>query len=248
MKTNVLLALRPRLLTRTTLAASRDQRPVAAPPAPGDRRGWRGRFLAWVGALGLAAGAGVLHAAEDEAVFADSFEGQLGPGWSWLREAGADWCVRDGGLEIHVRPGDARTVQNALVRAAPDRRAGAFAIEVTVRNWTRPIQQFEQAGITWYHDGQPAMKLVKELVDGQLMIIPGRKGMTNETVQLRLVVTAHSYTAQFRPDAAGEFQTAATGKLPPPGNDQVSLQCYHGPTHAEHWIRFDDFRIVKLSE
>ena len=89
-------------------------------------------------------------------------------------------------------------------------------------------------------------KLVKELVDGKLMIIPGRKPMTSKTVQLRLIVTADSFVAQFRPDARGEFQTAATGKLPAPGNDQVSIQCYNGPANAEHWIRFDDFRILEL--
>jgi hypothetical protein len=151
-------------------------------------------------------------------------------------------------LEIRVRPGDANTVRNALVRLAPDRRQGRFAIEVTVTNQQPPKQQYEQAGITWYTSGKPVFKLVKELVDGQLMIIPGRKPMTNDSVQLRLVVTADSWTAQFRPGGQGEFQTAETGKLPPPGDDRVSLQCYHGPTEAEHWIRFDDFRIQKLAD
>lgn len=89
-------------------------------------------------------------------------------------------------------------------------------------------------------------KLVKELVDGQLMIIPGRKPMTNATVQLRLLLEGDSFTAQFRPDAKGEFQTAETGKLPCGDNEQVSLQCHHGPTDTEHWIRFTDFRIVEL--
>jgi hypothetical protein len=187
-----------------------------------------------------------LPASEPVVVFSESFDGKLSEGWSWLREDPQDWCIREQALEIHVQPGDANTVRNALVRKAPDRREGTFAVEVTVRNHRVPTRQFEQAGITWYNNGRPVFKLVKELVDGQLMIIPGRKPMTNEMVQLRLVVTADSWTAQFRPDGQGEFQTAAEGKLPPPGDDQVSLQCYHGPTDAEHWIRFDDFRILKL--
>jgi hypothetical protein len=118
---------------------------------------------------------------------------------------------------------------------------------VTVTNISPPNQQYEQAGITWYHDGKPVLKLVKELVNGQLMIIPGRKPIEDKAVQLRLIVTASSFTAQYRGRAPGKYQTAATGELPPPGKDEVSIQCYEGPDKAEHWIRFDDFRITRLA-
>ncbi|RME92141.1 MAG: hypothetical protein D6766_10550, partial [Verrucomicrobia bacterium] len=103
-----------------------------------------------------------------------------------------------------------------------------------------------QAGITWYHDGQPVFKLVKELVDGQLMMIPGRQPMTHETVQLRLEVRGRSYVARYRPGARGPWLESARGELSPPGRDEISLQGYHGPADAEHWVRFDDFRIVRL--
>lgn len=179
-------------------------------------------------------------------VFEDRFDAKPGAGWRWLRKDAADWLVREGALEIRVRPGDANTVRNALVRSAPDRRQGRFAIEVSVTNLQPPKQQYEQAGLTWYHGGKPVFKLVKERVDGQLMIIPGRRAMTDDTVQLRLVVSGTSWSAQFRPEGKGEFQTAATGELPAPGEDEISIQCYHGPSDAEHWIRFDDFRIVEL--
>ena len=183
--------------------------------------------------------------AQDTTIFEDHFDHSLSDGWSWIRQQPARWCVRNGALEIRIMPGDANTVENALVRKAPDRREGALAIEVTVTALNEPIQQYEQAGLTWYHDGKPAFKLVKELVDGQRMIIPGRKPMERPTVQLRLVVTADSYTAQYRTRGKGPFQTVGTGPLPPPGDDQISLQCYHGPPDKNHWIRFDDFRIVQ---
>ena len=190
----------------------------------------------------------VVALAAETVVFEDQFDTQPAAGWRWLREDAPDGRVRDGALEIRIRPGDANTVRNALVRAAPDRRQGRFAVEVTVTNLKPPTEQYEQAGITWYTDGKPVFKLAKERVDGQLLIIPGRKTMPNETVRLRLVVSGNSWTAQFRPDNKGEFQTAATGELPPPASDDISIQCYHGPADAEHWIRFDDFRIVKLGD
>lgn len=138
--------------------------------------------------------------------------------------------------------------QTILAREAPDRSKGKFAIEVTVTNTVKPTRQYEQAGITWYHDGKPVFKLVKEFIDGQLYIIPGRKPMPAKSVQLRLIVTADRWTAQYRPDAKGEFQTAAAGGLPAPGKDQVSIQCYNGPPDSKHWIRFDDFRIQRLDD
>jgi hypothetical protein len=180
--------------------------------------------------------------------FQGQFDGKLGAGWHWLREDAKTWRIKDATLEIRVEPGLADTVKNALVRPAPDRSQGKYAIEVTVANAIKPTNQYEQAGITWYVDGKPVFKIVKELIDGKLHIIPGKVPMDAERVQFRVIVTADSFTAQFRPDAKGDWQTAAAGKLPPPGKDEVSIQCYNGPADAEHWIRFDDFRIVQLSD
>jgi regulation of enolase protein 1 (concanavalin A-like superfamily) len=198
--------------------------------------------------VALAIGGAACFAAEPEVVFEDDFSKKLGDGWSWLREDPEAWRIQDGALEIRVEPGKAHDVKNALVREAPDRSQGTFAIEVTVTNTTKPTTQWEQAGITWYIDGKPKFKLVKEFIDGDLYIIPGRKPMGAKTVQLRLIVTADGFTAQFRPEGKGDFRTAAEGQLPPPKKDQVSIQCYNGPPNAEHWIRFDDFRILKMGE
>ena len=199
-------------------------------------------------AAALALCCGSLSAAEPRVVFEDGFKGKLGEGWTWLRENPKAWRIKDDALEIRVEPGVNTSVKNALLRPAPDRSTGTFAIEVTVTNTTRPTRQYEQAGITWYHNGRPVFKLVKELIKGKLFIIPGRKPMPSKSVQLRVVVTAKGLTAQYRPDGKGEFLTAGTRRLPPPGKDQVSIQCYNGPPDAEHWIRFDDFRILQLAE
>lgn len=181
----------------------------------------------------------------ESGVFEDKFEGKLGPGWSWIREDPKKWRIKDGALEICVQPGVAHNVKNALVRKAPNRSKDKWCIEVTVTNNTVPTQQYEQAGITWYNNGKPVFKFVKELVSGTVMMIPSRKPMPGKSVRLRLIVDGNSYTAQFLPDGKRFFETAAEGKLPPQSDDQVSIQCYNGPPNAEHWIRFDNFRIYK---
>ena len=182
----------------------------------------------------------------EQVIFEEDFDGGIDEGWSCLRENEDHWRLADGGLEIWVEPGVADTVRNALVRTAPDRSEGTFAIEVTVSNHTFPIQQYEQAGITWYSGGKPVFKLVKELIHGGFFIIPGHEAMPTNSVRLRLIVTADSWEATYRPDGDAEYKTAATGELPAPGDDQVSIQCYNGPADAEHWIRFEEFRITKL--
>lgn len=183
----------------------------------------------------------------ERVVFQDSFDGGLDADWTWLREHPEYWRLQDGGLEIRVEPGVADTVRNALLRPAPRRDEGTFAIEVTVTNLTIPTVQYEQGGITWYCDGKPVFKEVKELIDGALFIIPGRSAMAARSVRLRLIVTADSWEAQFRPEGESAFQTSERGELPAPADDQVSIQCYNGPPDEEHWIRFEDFIVRMLS-
>lgn len=195
---------------------------------------------------GMRVGAPPAAAAEGRVLFEDPFDGKLADGWTWLRENPQNWRIREGALEIRVEPGAGQDVKNALVRKAPDRSAGKVAVEVTVTFTASPTRQFEQAGITWYQAGTPRFKLVHELVDGQLVIIPGRAPAPQKTVQLRLVFEGQQYAAQFRPDGQGPFQTVATGTLPLAADEQVSIQCYHGPADEEHWIRFDNFRILQL--
>ena len=183
---------------------------------------------------------------EQQVMFSEQFEGELDAEWFWVRENPERWRIRDGGLEIVVEPGVAGTVRNALVRPAPDRSSGIHAIEVTIFNHTAPTQQYEQAGITWYQDGEPVFKEVKELVDGEVFVIPGGKPMPTRSVRLRLVVDSESWEAQYRPEGAAEFRTAATGELPAAASEEVSIQCYNGPPDEEHWIRFEDFRILRI--
>jgi hypothetical protein len=198
---------------------------------------------------GLAVPSAAVHAEESLVVFEDRFDGKLAEGWTWLREDPQAWRLKDGGLEIRVQPGKAATVKNALVRTIPDRRQGKLLFEVTVSNLSKPIQQYEQAGLTWYHDGKPIFKLVKELVDGKVMIVPGKIPIAEEPVRLQISVTGESYAAQYRLAGETQWRTAGTGKLPAAGRskDEISLQCYDGPANAEHWMRFTDFRILRTS-
>jgi hypothetical protein len=195
--------------------------------------------------VALLAISALLSAGEPRAVFEDALAGKPGEGWTWLRENPKAWRATAAGLEIRVEPGLAHNVKNALVRAAPDRGKASYALEVTITFGTPPTNQFEQAGITWYQQGKPVFKLVHEHIDGKDYIIPGKVPAPEKTVRLRLVVTKDKYTAQFRADAKGEYKTVASGSLAPGSQEQISIQCYNGLADAEHWMRFEGFRIVE---
>lgn len=181
----------------------------------------------------------------EQAIYSDSFT-DLDGGWHWLREKPGHWRIGDSGLEIRVEPGLADTVVNALLRDAPDRSSGTYAVEVTVSNLHAPTQQYEQVGITWYAGGKPVFKLVKELIDGDIYIIPGKCPVADEPIRLRLTVDGVHWKAEYKPESADAFATAAEGELPAPDGDRVSLQCYNGPEDAEHWVRFEGVVISRL--
>lgn len=199
-------------------------------------------------ALVLSAFAPAATADEPQVLFEDRFDGRLAEGWAWVREQEDAWRLRDGALEIRLLPGHAQTVRNALVRPAPERAGRTLAFEVTVEFTVPPKVQYEQAGLTWYHEGEPVFKLVHELVDGETCIIPGKHPTETSTMHLRLVTRGDEFHAQFRPAGGEEFQTAAKGTLPAGGEHQISLQGYHGPDDAEHWVRFKHFRILELDD
>ncbi len=187
-----------------------------------------------------------VHAESATVLFADKFEEELADGWTWLREDRDDWRIADGALEIRARPGDAQTVRNALLRPLPETDGEGFAVEATI-TFTAPLtQQFEQAGITWYADGAPVFKLVHELIDNDYFIIPGRIPTEKKTVRLRLEVRDAAYVAKFREEGEEAYRVAAEGELSFGAKNQISLQTYHGPADADHWMRFTDFQILAL--
>ena len=199
--------------------------------------------------------------AESEGLlFEDSFAGKLAPGWWWGREDRKSWRVADGALEIRVQPGGlwggGNNAKNVLVRKAPDTSKRKIASEVTVSG-DRPTGQYEQAGMAWYYDDSHMVKLVKELVNGELKVVMGREEadrcrtlailpLETPSVQLRFLVMGDKITGQFRPAGKGAWKDVATCELPAKGEAKISLHTYNGPPDAEHWGRFTRFRVARL--
>jgi len=199
----------------------------------------------------------------DEILFQDDFKGNLGEGWSWVREHRQGWRVTDRGLEVRVEPGNmwgpANNARNVLVRPVPE--AAKDEIEVSVNVENKPTEQYEQVDLVWYYDDSHMVKLGQELVDGKLSIVMGREEndrtrtiaiipLDSFSVRLRFVVKGNRIRGQFRTPAAKDWRDAGECDLPSPANlkARISLQCYQGPAHAEHWARITEFRVRRGAE
>lgn len=192
--------------------------------------------------------AAAVSAQESHVLFEDRFDDKLAEGWSWLNDDTSLWRVRNGALELRHLP-DRNGIRRDVPHVLHDRDT-PFAIEATFTSLNEPTRQWEQVGLFWYIDGVERFKFVKERIDGELYVFPGKKPMKAKKVQLRLIVRGAKVQAQYRPDAKGEWLTAFEGDFPAPGeaSEQVGVVCFHGPADAGHWVRVDDFRIVRLGE
>lgn len=204
---------------------------------------------------------GVVACSAAGVVFHDDFKGQLGDGWSWIREHREAWRVTDGGLEVRVEPGNmwggANNARNILVRNAPDPRKAELEVSVQVEN--RPTEQYEQVNLVWFYNDSYMVKLGQERVDGQLSIVMGREEndrtrtiaiipLETFSVQLRFQVKEDQIHGQFRTPGMSDWKDAGHCDLPILKDVQpkISLHFYQGPAHAEHWARVTDFRLHTL--
>ena len=112
-------------------------------------------------AMGVA-GAG--ETAEQKVLFEETFSGELGKGWSWLREDAKGWRIDKGSLLVRTSTGSLwmkeNNNRNVLLRMPP--KAPRFAFEVLVEN--EPTNSFEHAGLVWYADDDNYVALMKEKV------------------------------------------------------------------------------------
>ncbi|MDB6021812.1 MAG: hypothetical protein JWQ04_1669 [Pedosphaera sp.] len=194
----------------------------------------------------------------DEILFRDDFAGQLGEGWSWVREHPGEWRVSSRGLKVHIEPGNmwgpANDARNLLVRPAPD--ASQDEIEVSVTFETHPTNQYEQADLVWYFDDSHMVKIGRELVDGKISVVMGREAedktrtlaivpIKSDAVRLRLSVKGNHIRGRFRTSDTAEWRVAGECDLPQPANvkARISLQFYQGPADSAHWARATEFRI-----
>ncbi len=189
--------------------------------------------------------------AEDAILFDETFQGALQPGWSWVREVPAQHRFAEGGgLEICMEPNPADGIRNILVRGVPEMAEGPVIIQLEVDSDQPFSGQFQQVGLYWMKGDDVKFKFVKEFIDDELFVFPGKQPLATQKVTLRLVVDGEKVTGFFKPDGAAEFQHVCEATLPQRNDDddRIAIQCWHGPAGDECWTRLTRFQILSTEK
>ena len=206
--------------------------------------------------------------AADEVLFEDNFDKGLAAKWSAVGLKKEDYRIKAGALEMRVRP-RARNEAIPLLRVTlpfnTNERVSA-SVEVTpVDPFTEPG---ESAGLYLLDGDSPEFEVEKTIAGGYFVFSPpelvfiGKEGDEESGDQrdyavkfwpanadfgpLRIITGGHHATFQVGPSKAGKymnlFESALNREAPKRG---FALGAYGGPTDKEHWVRFDNFRVVR---
>ncbi len=187
--------------------------------------------------------------AQERVFFEDRFDGELKPGWRWLR--GNPECRRfvDDSLEIVAEPFAGNEAKNVLIRPVDFCGKGTFIVETQMTFFDKPTNQFQQGGIYWMRNGRVVFKLVHECVDGKLYIYPGKIPVDSPSVNLRLISNGDDIFAEYRDSGESSYRRIYEGKLDKGGNDEIALQCWNGPRDDDSGrTRFHLFRILQVED
>ena len=206
--------------------------------------------------------------AGEEVLFEDKFEKGLSPKWSVVGLKKQDYRIKDGGLEMRVRPGRRNKEMPMLSVELPfDTFKNVEAsVEMT------PLDPFtepgEAAGLYLLDEDRPEFHAEKTNANGYFVFSPpelvfiGKKG-TEEAGNrrdyavkfwpanadfgaLRIITGGHQGYFQVGPTKEGKYLTLFECAVNRDSNRRgFALTAYGGPTDKEHWVRFDNFRVVR---
>jgi regulation of enolase protein 1 (concanavalin A-like superfamily) len=200
------------------------------------------------------------EAAEEKVLFEETFTGELGKGWSWLREDAKGWRLDKGSLRVRTSTGSLWMKQNnnrnVLLRTPP--KAQRFAFEVQVEN--EPTNGFEHAGLVWYVDDDNYVALMKEQLgkvavqlmsetDGRPRVGFAEKEYKEKAVWLRMEIAGGKARGLFRTTDKDDWQALGQCDLPPAkGEVRIGLMTGYAAKDAEHFSRFSAFRVLQESK
>jgi regulation of enolase protein 1 (concanavalin A-like superfamily) len=185
-------------------------------------------------------------------LYKDSLNSPPAKPWEWIRENPDAHRSGKNGLEIKIEPGglmgDGKDARNILVRPLPE-GAKSVMVQVDADHET----QFEQAGLILYQDDDTYIKLVLEMVDGEVWIVS----------IVEIEAKAALINKVSRPDGEvrialdleeGKVKTSCWGKegkpielgaaeFPMKPLPRVGVFTQSGQPEADRWARFCNFII-----
>jgi hypothetical protein len=222
--------------------------------------------LARIAILVVLSTACALQAAAEDVVFEDSFDDGLSSQWTVIGLAEEDYRIRDGGLELRVAPRQTGSERPRIEFVLPTRSADGLTASVEITTVTPFTQPDEFAGLYLTDEDGPEFAAKHQLVDRRLVYAPGiykfigQSGEEGDPDQYavtyypvnddfgatRIVVRGGYAYHQVGPSAEGKFLKFFHSAIQLDSKQRgFCLIAGGGPVDAEHWVRFDKFRIEK---
>jgi len=202
----------------------------------------------------------------EELLFEDTFDGKLSPKWSVIGLKMDDYRIEHGGLELRVQPGKATKDTPMLMVLLPFETTDSVTASVDLTLIDRFTEPTESAGLFLTDADSREFGAQKKNIDGHLVFSPGKvefigkEGTEGDPQQyavkfwpandefgpLRIIVRGNYGYFQVGPSTDGRylnfFHSAVRSKEAKRG---FCLSASGGPTDKEHWVRFDNFRVVR---
>ena len=208
-------------------------------------------------------------AAKDEVLFADDFDEGLSPKWSIVGLKKEDYRIKNGALEMRVQPGKQNDAMLRVILPFDTSESVTASVEVT------PVEPFselgETAGLYLLDEDRPEFHAEKTIVDGQFkyfvfsppeLVFVGKPGTEDNGSRadyaakfwpananfgpLRIIIGGHHCYFQVGPSNDGKYHTIFERALNRDSTRRgFALSAFGGPKDKEHWVRFDNFRVVR---
>ncbi|MFO0911980.1 MAG: hypothetical protein U0795_03405 [Pirellulales bacterium] len=202
----------------------------------------------------------------EDVLFEDNFDKGLSDKWQAVGLDENDYRVRDGALEIRLRPGKASQPQPMLKVDLPFGTADSVVASVDVSVEYETLNRGERAGVSL--NDREGISFTGRVTnnDGYIVLAPGQVDFIGKpgeegnpgkyTVKywpadkefgpLRILVRGHYAHFQVGPSKDGKYQTFFHSALRQ-SNEGLGFGLFAvGVTEdADRWVRFDNFQVNK---
>jgi hypothetical protein len=202
----------------------------------------------------------------EDILFKDDFKLDLSDKWKVVGLKETDYRVRDGGLEMRVQSGKLTRDMPMLKVILPFTSADSVVVSVKVAVLDDFTQDHEFAGVCLLDESGLEFAAKKERIDGKLVFAPGNYNIkdepreeegphkyevtytteTKEAGPLRITVDRGNAFFQVGPSTTGKYLNFFSSALRKEKIERgFCLTAAGAPDGASHWVRFEDFRVVR---
>ncbi|MFC1596855.1 hypothetical protein ACFL5Q_02805 [Planctomycetota bacterium] len=222
------------------------------------------RMVHWTAVVGCLSWSTLCVA--ENVLFEDDFEDGLSSKWQAVGLEKEDYRIRDGGLELRVQPGKLTRDTPMLKVTLPFTSAGKVVASVEVTVLDRFTEPAEFAGLFLTAERGVEFGGTKRRLNGHLVFSPGNvefigepgeegdpakyslrfRPAEKEAGPLRIIVRGHYAHFQVGPSPKGKYLNFFHSAIRKNEKERgFGLVAAGGPDDAVHWVRFDNFRVVK---